>query len=208
MVRCPRSLPLARLKGATPTKAAVVCDSTGPQLRQLGPHRAAHHRPNARHTLQPIFPGAPHGTLLDQIIPVIIQPRQFGAQPAQMNLDPLPDPSGEAIQAMLFGPCIASPWRRRARWAANSCVCASGITRRGGRMTSAKRANTWASSVSVFANWPVALAKSRTWRGLTHPHGQGRVHQALTQPWSVSSRPSPPRQSASAGPGSAARSVS
>ena len=73
------------------------------QLRQFGQHRAAHHRPNAGHTLQQIFPRLPHGALLDHVVQVLIHPRQFGAQPAQMGLDPLPDPSRGERQAILFG---------------------------------------------------------------------------------------------------------
>ena len=49
----------------------------------------------------------------------------------------------------------------------SSWVSASRNGRSGGRTAWAKCANTWASRASVLANLPVALAKSRTCRGLT-----------------------------------------
>ncbi len=49
-----------------------------------------------------------------------------------------------------------------------------------GRTCSAKRARIWASSASVFANCPVARAKSRTWRGLATTTGSPPVARAAT----------------------------
>lgn len=72
------------------------------QLRQFGQHRAAHHRPNAGYALKKIFSLAPHGTVLDHVIQVLIQPHQSDAQPTQIDRDPLPDPSRGAIQAILL----------------------------------------------------------------------------------------------------------
>lgn len=56
---------------------------------------------------------------------------------------------------------------RRVTKAAKACVGSSGSGRGSGRITSANRTNTWASMASVLARCPVALEKSRTWRGLT-----------------------------------------
>ena len=66
---------------------------------------------------------------------------------------------------------ISTSCRRRVKMAANICVCASGRGRGSGRSTSAKCASTWASRASVLAHCPVALAKSRTCRGLTTTTG-------------------------------------
>src|SRR4030095_12989483 len=52
--------------------------------------------------------------------------------------------------------------------------------RSGGFMAAAKWANTRASRRSVFANWPRALAKSRTCRGLTTTTGRPAACRALT----------------------------
>ncbi len=80
---------------------------------------------------------------------------------------------------------ISTSCRRRARIAASAWVCSSGRGRGSGRMTSAKCANVWASNASVLASRPVALAKSRTCRGLTTTTGtpaaantpvSGRLH--------------------------------
>ena len=53
----------------------------------------------------------------------------------------------------------------------SSWVSASRRGRTGGWIASAKWASTAASRASVLANFPVALAKSRTWRGLTTTTG-------------------------------------
>ena len=71
-----------------------------------------------------------------------------------------------------------SCWRRPKR-ARSSCVWASGSGRGVGRITSAKCANARASNASVLANWPVARAKSRAWRGLTTTTGRPAVAKAL-----------------------------
>ena len=66
---------------------------------------------------------------------------------------------------------ISTNWRRRATSALRAWVAASARGRTAGRTASAKWASTWASMASVLANLPVALAKSRTWRGLTATTG-------------------------------------
>src|SRR2546427_4833813 len=54
-------------------------------------------------------------------------------------------------------------------------------TRGGPYRASAKRAKTCASIASVFASWPVALAKSRTCRGLTTATGIPPTASALAR---------------------------
>jgi hypothetical protein len=156
-------------------------------LRQLSPHGAAHHRSNARQTLPQIFPGAPHGTLLDHLIQVRIQPRQFGAPPAPLALDPLPDPRGGAIQAMLFGPLhrphVAAP-RQVGRQLLRLCI---GNHLQGRPDAFRKAGQPLGIQCVVFAHWPVALAQARTWRGCTTITGKA----ASTSPRSRS-RSKPP----------------
>src|SRR5262249_14176039 len=67
---------------------------------------------------------------------------------------------------------ICTNWRRRVSKALNACACASGRGRGVGRTASAKCASPRASRRSVFANRPVALAKSRAWRGFTTTTGR------------------------------------
>ena len=71
-------------------------------------------------------------------------------------------------------------WCLRAARELRAWVSASRRGRTGGRTTSAKWARTAASSESVFASFPVALAKSRTWRGLTTTTGTASAARAAT----------------------------
>ena len=81
---------------------------------------------------------------------------------------------------------ISTSWRRRVSSPLSSWVAASGSAWGVGRTTSAKRATTRASRESVLANWPVALAKSRTWRGWATTKGSPA---AIRAPVRASSRP-------------------
>lgn len=79
---------------------------------------------------------------------------------------------GSALSSRFFSAVhISMSWRRRVRSALSACVYASGSGRKAGRTASANCASTAASRVSVLASLPVALAKSRTWRGLTTTTG-------------------------------------
>src|SRR2546425_7281935 len=75
---------------------------------------------------------------------------------------------------------ISTSCRRRRSHACRLCVIVSGSGRTGGRTTSAKCANTPASIASVFANRPVARAKSRTCRALSTTTGSAAVASAAT----------------------------
>ena len=79
----------------------------------------------------------------------------------------------------------------------SSWVSASRRGRTGGWIASAKWASTAASRASVLANFPVALAKSRTWRGLTTTTGSASAARAAT---SASSRPPVASSSTNDGP--------
>ena len=79
----------------------------------------------------------------------------------------------------------------------SSWVSASRRGRTGGWIASAKWASTAASRASVLANFPVALAKSRTWRGLTTTTGSASAARAAT---SGSSRPPVASSSTNDGP--------
>src|SRR5262249_30308567 len=87
---------------------------------------------------------------------------------------------GAACRRFCSAVRISTSWRRRASQCCNSCVALSGNGRTGGRIASAKWANTAAEMASVLASWPVARPKSRTWRGLTtttrQPAPEQRAH--------------------------------
>src|SRR6202453_4051086 len=83
-------------------------------------------------------------------------------------------------------PIISMIWRRRPTISARWFLSGSGRGRTSGRMRSAKRAITSASSVSVLAKRPMALAKSRIWRGLTTQSGSPMPARAAA---TVASKP-------------------
>ena len=66
---------------------------------------------------------------------------------------------------------IPISWRRRSSNASSSRAVSSGRGLGSARVTAAKWASTRASMASVLARCPIALAKSRTWRGLTTSTG-------------------------------------
>src|SRR5688572_30397552 len=85
----------------------------------------------------------------------------------------------EAIAKRFLSATIISViCRRRVVCARSSTVKASGKGRTAGRTASPNRASTSASMLSVLANWPVALAKSLTWRGLTTTAGNSAQTRA------------------------------
>jgi hypothetical protein len=125
------------------------------------------HRSNDFHALRQRFACTPVRTPFNHAIEILVEPGQFGAQPSQMSLNPLLHEGWRSVQAVLLRSLHRQHFSTRANRAANSCVCRSGSARSVGWITTAKLANTCASSASVFVNWPVTLAKSRTVRGFT-----------------------------------------
>ena len=94
----------------------------------------------------------------------------------------MPPATAAAAVARRFGSAvrISTSCRRRATRAARARASASGRGRASGRTASAKWASTAASRRSVLASRPVALAKSRTWRGLTTATGRPAAARAAT----------------------------
>src|SRR3954467_12633012 len=79
---------------------------------------------------------------------------------------------------------ISTIWRLRARIKENSLVSSSGTALGVGRTASAKWARTSASIRSVLASLPVALAKSRAWRGFTIATGMAAMASAAATGYS------------------------
>ena len=100
---------------------------------------------------------------------------------------------------------ISSSCRRRASSASRAAGRSSGSGRGSGRIASAKWARTAASMRSVLASRPVALAKSRAWRGLIDGDrqagdGQGGDGGSLQAAGGLQRRPGP-------GPAAASRAT-
>jgi hypothetical protein len=89
MARFPRILPLSRLNGATPTRAAawrrVSEPSSGSSAKSV---RALTHRPDARHRAQQLLLGPPDGALMHGPVQLALDLGQGFRQPAEVGVDP------------------------------------------------------------------------------------------------------------------------
>src|SRR5437660_9807322 len=82
MTRRPRSRPLFHTNKRSNLFAVQV-----PPLRQLGQHGATNNRPDARHTLEPIFLLTPDRALTDCLVKILVGSLQFRLQPMDMCLN-------------------------------------------------------------------------------------------------------------------------
>ena len=90
--------------------------------------------------------------------------------------------SGKArLSRFLSATKIATTWRQRPSMAPKTWVSASRNGRIGRRTASPKWARMRASSLSFLASWPVDLAKSRSWRGLTTATGNAAAAKDATK---------------------------
>ena len=138
-----------------------------PQLGELPEQRARHHRPDAGDGAQQVLLLAPHRTRPQRLVQLPIQLGELLAEPDDVGIEGRTQAGARRGRRFCSAVRISSNCRRRARRAASSCATASGSGRGGGCTRAAKRARTRASRASLLARWPVARAKSRTWRGLT-----------------------------------------
>jgi hypothetical protein len=95
-----------------------------------------------------------------------------------VRLDVRANPLRGTLQAATRGPEICTNWRQRVSRAHNAYACASGRGRGVGRTASATCASPRTSRLSVLANRPIPLAKSRAWRGLTTTTGRPAAARA------------------------------
>jgi hypothetical protein len=180
MLRLPRNVPLSRLKGATPTKAAICLrlssPSSGSSARRLRDNTAP-----TPGTLRSNLSFS-HQTGLSFMAfcnSLLMSPRQCSNHTICALM--LGFTNGGALLRRFFSAVsILTSCRRRAvsAWRCLTCLFLRG--RGWGLTASPKRANIWASMVSVLANLPVALAKFRTWRGLTTTTGRLAAAKAVT----------------------------
>jgi len=132
------------------------------QFRKTGQQGRGQYGAYPRHTLQEFVFAPPHGALANRLRQLRVGALELPFEQDNMSPYALADRRGRAQEAILFGRQHSTSCRRRVKTAASARVSASGIGRGSGRSTSANCASTWASRASVFANRPLALAKSRT----------------------------------------------
>src|SRR3954447_8353518 len=89
MVRLPRILPLSRLNGATPTRAATCRRVSEPSSGSCASNVRALTGSNARHRAEQLLLGAPHRAVPDRPVEVALELGQGFFQPAEVGVDPL-----------------------------------------------------------------------------------------------------------------------
>ena len=87
MVRRPRSVPLSRLIGATPTRAAILRRLRWPKFGQFGDQGAQRCFADTGYARQEIGIGLPGRGLTDRAVDVAFEFGEFGLQHRQMPLD-------------------------------------------------------------------------------------------------------------------------
>ena len=119
-------------------------------------------------TLQEAVFVLPRRAFLDPLIDVAVETFQLLVDDLQNGLDAFANGLRMGLgQAIAFRPCASAPAGDGGPvFPAIRPFFHPASARIGGRIASAKRANPIASRRSVLAKRPVALAKSRAWRGL------------------------------------------
>ena len=139
MVRVPRRVPLSRVKGATPPRAASRWRLSVPTLG--GRAAAGGHRPGQcpAHGGQ-LLALTPDRTRAQGGVQVVVERREALIEPGARHLDIGLETAWRATEAVLFGGPHADQWPPARQEARSSSVCVSGRGRGAGRMASA----TWA----------------------------------------------------------------
>ena len=174
MCRPPLRVPLSWANGASPARAGQPAAVERAQLGQRRQQRPADDRADPRDAPQQLVPLPP-----GRARPA--PPRRAGGRrrPAsassQATCRSIPArtaASAQAARRLTSMTRISTSWPRRDSRASSARCSGAGAAGRGsGRTASAKWARASASIRSVLARRPVALAKSRAWRGLTAATG-------------------------------------
>ena len=182
MQRRPRCMPLSRLSGATPTRAASCflprVPSSGTSERRV--------RERTLPTPVTLRRSLSFSLQADDFLTALSRSLSMSSSCCCSHLMVLliavrtVFEGGAAVSRFFSAVIISTTWRRRTTSASSSCVCSSRSGRTSGRMRSANRASTAASIASVLASCPVALAKSLTWRGFTATTGRAAPASAAT----------------------------
>ena len=175
-------LPAVPVHGATPARAAICLrpkvpssgrsDSNATESGGPGRERSAtgHPAPATQGS------GAGSGATLGQVCQLLFQPLNMGPDAGS-------DGSAGAAQPVPLRHQHSTICVRRAvrgEWSSGVSESVRGST--GGRTASPKWARTCVSRASVLASLPVALAKWRTWRGLTTTTGREAAARGSSKP--------------------------
>ena len=150
------------------------------ELREVGNHGAGDDRADARDRGQQVFLLPPHWRATHGVVDVMIDVGELALQSDQQPFDALAYPRHLGAPQPLALRRLSSRRSGGAAQAGSASmrVAWSGNGRTTGLVASAKRAITRASIGSVLARWPSALAKARTWAGLTTTRGKACTRQA------------------------------
>ena len=164
--RLPRYFPLSQFIGATPTSAAIDRRLSLPSSGRLASKDVDNTSPTPG-TLRRRLSCSRQSGLLRTALPKreLISSRRSSSHAICCSMSFRTDPN-ESARRFFSMTSIPIKCLRRDNKALNSCVCSSFSGLASGRTCWPKKANTCASILSVFANLPVARAKSRACRGL------------------------------------------
>lgn len=159
--RFPRYFPLSQFIGATPTSAAIDRRSSFPSSGRLASKDVDNTSPTPG-TLRRRLSCSLQSGLLRTALPKreLISPRRSSSHSMCCSISLRTEPK-ESERRFFSMTSIPIRCFRRDNKALSSWVCSSLSGRASGRTCWPKKANTCASILSVFANLPVARAKSR-----------------------------------------------
>jgi hypothetical protein len=98
-LRRPRTVPLSRFSGATPTSFGDGFAIELAELRQLAEQRRRDDRPDARNGAQQLFPLAPQGTGAELLAELVVDLLDLAAQP----VDVLSELRAQWLRTVLHG---------------------------------------------------------------------------------------------------------
>ena len=101
-VRLPRSVPLSRLKGATPTRAAISRRSNVPSSGRWARTGEGETFPDSGNTAQQVILLSPYGTLTESLTQALVQIVQLLLEPCNVSLDAGTDGDGGDAKTVLL----------------------------------------------------------------------------------------------------------
>jgi hypothetical protein len=166
--------------GGHPTQGGQPLAAPRAHLRPVAPPRTGTDRAHTRDAAAPCLARTPHRPCPPRRVEVVIPRRQPGVEPGARRLNVRREPWGGTAEAVLFGRPhghqLPPPREQGAECIGLGVRQGPG----GGRPASATCAKARAARAAVVANCPVALAKSRAWRGLTTATGRPLAANAAT----------------------------
>ncbi len=169
------------LERGDPNQGGDLLTAQGAQLRHTGEHGRGPDGPNSRHAWHQVVLLPPEGTWPNGCGQVLVKVSHAPFQPGDVGLDLLWDLAWGLAPASVLRHEPLHELAAPRQLSGQLLSLSIGPRPRGGWTASANWAQTRASSVSVFARCPMALAKSRTCRGVTMTTGHPAAAHAIVR---------------------------